>query len=262
MSNFRDLTGMTFGRLIVERENGRYPKSNKVLWECRCQCGNKVTVASGSLVTGNTKSCGCLRKETAAKNSITSGDRRPIDLTGKRFGRLTILRPASPKAGAGRRWLCECDCGGKTAVNTYNLRHGKVVSCGCYQREQLKARATTHGLSHSGGKGHPLYGTWTHMHSRCRDLGDLNYGGRGIRVCERWSGPDGFLNFLEDIGPRPEGQSLDRRDVNGNYTPDNCRWAPPKLQAENRRAKFHQETMESKLLQEGWSKPKRRAVYP
>jgi len=168
------------------------------------------------------------------------------DLTGKRFGRLLVLHrtPHVPKQKP--RWVCQCDCGVLRIVYGYSMRRGQSTSCGCAQREGMSRRRTTHGQRQRAAdtapgddarvlKGGTAYATWTSMRSRCRNpnaAGYPNYGGRGIKICPQW---DTFEGFLADMGVRPAGMSLDRVDVNGDYTPENCRWATHTQQMRNRR---------------------------
>lgn len=145
-----------------------------------------------------------------------------IDLTGQRFGKLTVIRDDGRKWGQ-VYWLCECDCGNITHVSSRCLRLGQSKSCGCLVR--------THGLS-----GTPEHRTWIRIHQRCYNPHNDNYaeyGGRGIVVDSRWST---FEQFYADMGPKPSSNhSIERMNVNGNYGPDNCCWATPMEQARNRR---------------------------
>lgn len=155
-----------------------------------------------------------------------------VDLTGLRYGRLTVTSRASKDGGpylSGRSyWRCACDCGSTTVVAHGNLRSGSVKSCGCLRAETLDR--TTHGLSSLSE-----YSVWSKMIRRCTDPKSPNwrhYGGRGIRVDKRWLD---LKTFLEDMGPRPEGTTLGRIDNEGDYAPGNCRWETPEQQANNKR---------------------------
>jgi hypothetical protein len=150
-----------------------------------------------------------------------------IDMTGKKCGRLTVIEGAGSKRGQ-LRWRCKCDCGNETVAFGYDLRTGHKASCGCLYAER-KPRLT-HGMT-----GKPTYNSWCSMRARCnnpRNQDYAGYGGRGITVCDRWND---FEAFLADMGEMPEGYSIERKDVNGNYEPSNCKWIPMAEQALNRR---------------------------
>lgn len=157
-----------------------------------------------------------------------------LDLTGKKFGLLTVIRLHSKDDRYRYRWECVCDCGGKAVCITNNLTRGHTLSCGCYSMKRRAEAATKHGQSGRTAE----YRAWLHMKSRCYnnkvELYPI-YGGRGITVCKRWL--HSFENFFSDMGKRPSSKhSLDRIDVNGNYEPSNCRWATAIQQARNKRS--------------------------
>lgn len=158
------------------------------------------------------------------------------------FGRLTVLEelPAE-KTPDGKRLhrkvLCRCECGNQKLVTAPNLRSGNTRSCGCLHVETCKSMLTKHGKA-----GTPAYVTWKSMVARCTCRGAAswpNYGGRGIQVCDRWmtgeNGRSAFECFLEDMGERPEGSSIERLDCEGDYSPENCVWADATQQSRNRR---------------------------
>lgn len=154
------------------------------------------------------------------------------NLAGQRFGRWLVLDEAGRNKANAVLWLCRCDCGTERAVRTHGLRSGKTQSCGCYNRERIVQSSRTHGLSNT-----PLWNSWRNMISRTTNTKDKNYsyyGGRGISVCAEWR--ESFEAFVRDMGPSHEaGLTLDRINVDGNYEPENCRWATPLEQGRNKR---------------------------
>ena len=156
------------------------------------------------------------------------------DLTGRKFGRLTVIvRAGSTVKGRMATWLCKCDCGNVIIAIGNNLLRGHTTSCSCYREQEIRVR---HGDT-VGGNESSEYSTWRGMIQRCHNplaFGYENYGGRGIKVCEEWR--TDFRNFLADMGRKPgRGYSIDRVDVNGNYEKSNCKWATSAEQALNKR---------------------------
>lgn len=153
---------------------------------------------------------------------------RIINRIGHRFGRLVVTKQ-EPNDKGRVVWRCACDCGNIHITAAINLSTGKTTSCGCFQRESQGDRARTHGKSKT-----ITYRSWAHMHARCYRPTDPKfprYGGRGITVCEQWHK---YENFIADMGERPRGRTLDRKNNDGPYNPDNCQWATPTQQVRNR----------------------------
>lgn len=208
-----------------------FKKNNLYYVSCKCDCGNTKDIQKRSLTcpdeSKRTKSCGCLQRQSASviKTEI------PI---GKKFSLLKIIEDmgtVKDSENKSRRMVrAVCDCGNETVARWDGVSCGKTKSCGCLQPIVVSEASKTHGMSDT-----PTHDSWTAMKQRCNNPNSRhyeNYGGRGITYDPRW---ESFENFLEDMGERPEGMTLDRIDFNGNYTKENCRWESGSVQVHNQR---------------------------
>jgi hypothetical protein len=221
-----DLTDQRFGRLVVLKKSAsNASNSSGTRWLCQCACGKTTVVSSKHLRTGQTRSCGCLASELLSK-------RNSLVLDGQRFGRWIVVERVFNHPSPVSRWLCRCDCGKTKIVLGSSLKQGRSQSCGCFAVETTTKR----NRKEIRNTDHPLYRLWAGIIARClypNAVAYERYGGRGIKVCERWKV---FENFVADMPPRPSSKhTIHRIDNDKDYELGNVCWATRKEHALARR---------------------------
>ena len=233
--NVNDYIGKKFGLLTVI---GQSPKTNPYSnrFDFQCDCGNIISECPGRVLYGHKKSCGKCRK----RNTSYELEQRITNSIGMKFGKLTIIG-VSHKNGSGKNYAkCKCECGNIIDVLPNSLFNNESKSCGCSKLNNpmlANNKSTSSGNYKDGRTKHLLYGTWKQMINRCENPKSKHYdryGGRGIKVCEEWRDFWSFVKWSDSIGGKPNGYTLDRIDNDGNYCPENCRWADWGTQMSNK----------------------------
>jgi len=177
-----------------------------------------------------------------------------IDLSNKKFGRLTVIQRAKNSKNGDSRWFCKCVCGETKTIQGNHLRTGAIRSCGCLEKENRFEVNKTHGESNTR-----LYGVWLGIRKRCFNINEPayhNYGGRGITVCHEWDNYETFRDWAMANGYDPKAKrgecTIDRIDVDGNYEPSNCRWVDMKVQRQNQRPKPSQSSVPRDINPSGY----------
>ncbi len=211
-----------YGKLVVIAITDKTDKYNRKIYKIHCDCGNDIYKTKNEVTNKRgPRSCGCILRQ-----------RKPKDITGKRFVKLVAVENTGIKCSNGDyNWRCICDCGNEVVTSIGRLNSGHTGSCGCLREEAIKYRDNYHGMSKT-----KEYKSWCKIKERCFNPNDFeydNYGAKGISMCEEWK--NNFIQFYKDMGKAPsKNHTIDRKDITKGYYKENCRWASSYVQSRNR----------------------------
>lgn len=244
--DYDNCIGKTFNDLTILCEVERV-KGKPRRFICKCVCGSEKEYSGIDVLRNHTKNCGCARrKKIMERNKIDNPskyvkhrEKYPYDdCIGTTVNHLYFVKEIERSKYNRRQFIVRCECGKEFPCEGVMVFNGSIRSCGCYKAKRLSESSSTHRLT-----GTPEYQIWGSVIQRCtnpKDESYENYGGRGIKVCDRWLD---FKNFLEDMGERPTPKhSIDRIDNDGDYEPSNCKWSTRSEQNRNQRLRSDNKT--------------------